>query len=227
MLDDPKVGATTAIYRTIEDVDLPEIIEAIHIETNFIPSVLVASKLGPIKYAFGASIAIRMDVLKRIGGFASIKDYLADDYMLAKKIIKAGNKIKLAPYIVSIIPSTKTVKDAIIHVLRWYRTIKVCNPIGYFFSVICYPTFWAILNSIYLHGSFTSAFMLLLAIFFRMASSISVLLLLDTDIYRSFTNPLSDIISVFIWIWSFLGNKVQWRGKTYKVFFDGRVIQLE
>ena len=50
----------------------------------FIPSVRVATLSGSRSFAFGATIAIRREVLANIGGFKSIANELADDYRLGE-----------------------------------------------------------------------------------------------------------------------------------------------
>lgn len=225
-LDDPQLGATTVIYKVVEDVDLPEFIETLNVETNFVPGVLLASTFAPLRYAFGASIAIRMDVLKKIGGFESVKDYLADDYMLARKIIQAGYRIKLAPHVVSIIPTLSSVKDAFLHVLRWNRTIKVCNPIGYFFSVICYPSVWGLITCMYFDAAFFCVILFLACAFTRMLCSALVLAWIDSDLFKAVPTAVWDAVSVCMWIWALLGNKVIWKGREYKVFRDGSIVEL-
>ncbi len=225
-LDDPQVGATTSIYKVVEDVDLPEVIESLNVETTFIPGVLLATTFAPLRYAFGASIAIRADVLREIGGFASVRDYLADDYMLARKIIDAGYKIKLAPHVVSIVPTLNSVKEAFLHALRWSRTIRICNPIGYLLSVICYPLFWGLFTCIYLDVSSFSLFLFALCAFIRAVCSALVLAWIDSDIFKAVLTPVWDMVSFFIWLWGLFGDKVTWRGREYKVLRDGRIIEL-
>ena len=226
-LDDPKVGATTCIYKVADDVELPEVIESLQVETNFVPSVLLAARFAPLRYAFGASIAIRMDVLKKIGGFESVKDYLADDYMLAQKIIEAGYKIELAPHVVSVIPNHKSVKDALLHVIRWNRTIKVCNPIGYFFSAICYPSVWGVLTAFFYSDSLLATFLFLACTFTRISCAVLVAIFIDADIFKAVFTPVWDATSIILWLWALLGDKVKWRGREYKVLRDGRIRELE
>ena len=226
-LEDPNIGATTAIYKIARDVELPEVLEAAFVGLNFIPSVLLVSHFSDLKYAFGASIAIRADVLEKIGGFSSLKDYLADDYMLAQKIVKAGYKIKLVDYIVDIMPSTKRAKDAILHILRWMRTIKTCNPLGYFFSIVCYPTLWGVLACFYFGPASFGVYLLGLCGFTRMICSALYLAWTKNEIFKAVAAPAWDWITTFMWIWSFLGNTVKWNNKEYKVLSDGRFYEIK
>ena len=49
---------------------------------------------------FGATIALRRDVLDRIGGFARLRDELADDHRMGEAVRGLGLEAVLSPYIV-------------------------------------------------------------------------------------------------------------------------------
>ena len=76
-------------------------------------------------------MAIRRDVLNKIGGFEALTNFLADDYMLGKAVVKQGYKVALVPYIVENIVSECNLKSLFYHELRWARTIRSVQPKGY------------------------------------------------------------------------------------------------
>src|SRR5262245_18440529 len=81
-LADRAVGLTTCLYRGAGHFGLRSVLESLFINTDFIPMVITAQLVEPFRYVFVASIALRRDAYERIGGFASLADYLADDYLL-------------------------------------------------------------------------------------------------------------------------------------------------
>src|SRR5207302_7989977 len=106
------------------------------------PNALVAQWVQPFRYAFGASIAIKRAALDRIGGFAPIADYLADDYQLGRRVADAGYRLVLLPYVVETILDSVTLRDVWRHQVRWARTYRVCQPVGWFFSVVTHAKLW-------------------------------------------------------------------------------------
>src|SRR5207244_13147018 len=90
---------------------LPSVIESLFINTDFVPNALVAQWVQPFRYAFGASIAVRREALERIGGFAAIADYLADDYQLGRRVADAGDGLGVLPYVVAPVLESGTVRD--------------------------------------------------------------------------------------------------------------------
>ena len=59
-------------------------LEALAVNTDFTPMVMLSAAVEPVRYALGATIAIKRAALEQIGGFRAIKDYLADDFHLGK-----------------------------------------------------------------------------------------------------------------------------------------------
>jgi len=125
-LADPRVGLTTCLYRGVGRFGLPSVLESLSINTDFIPMVLAAQIVQRFEYAYGASIAIRREALDRIGGFAPLADYLADDYHLGNRVAKAGYRLVLLPYVVETVLDSVTLADVWRHQLRWARTYRVC-----------------------------------------------------------------------------------------------------
>ncbi len=226
-LEDPDVGATTCVYRIAKAIEVPEIIEAAFVGLTFIPSVLFTWRFLPFKYGFGASIAIRRDVLEKIGGFSVLKDYLADDYMLAKKVSEAGYKIRLAEYVVDITPSVKKTKEAVLHVLRWMRTIRACNPIGFFFSIICYPTLWGLISCLYFGPASLAVYLFIVSGFLRMFCSLLCLAGTEDDVFKAIVSPMWDLFSGILWFLCLIRDEVKWGEKYYKILSDGRFFEVK
>jgi ceramide glucosyltransferase len=41
-----------------------------------------------------------------------------------------------------------------------------------------------------------------------------------------FLLPVKDVVSFFVWLWSFAGSKVYWRGTRYRVAGGGKMIKV-
>jgi len=80
-LADPRVGLVTCLYRPVGD-SFAARFEGLGVATDFAPSALVARLLGVDEFAMGSTLAFRREHLDRIGGFAAVADYLADDYQV-------------------------------------------------------------------------------------------------------------------------------------------------
>ena len=82
LYSDDSIGVVTCLYRARPHEGISSRLEALSINTDFAPMVMLSAIIEPIRYALGATMAIRRAALETIGGFRAIKDMLADDFFL-------------------------------------------------------------------------------------------------------------------------------------------------
>ena len=226
-LADPAVGLTTCLYRGRGHFGLPSIIESLFINTDFVPNALVAQWVQPFRYAFGASIAVTRAALERIGGFASFADYLADDYQLGRHVADAGYRLVLLPFVVETILDSVTLRDVWRHQVRWARTYRVCQPVGWFCSVVTHATLWGLVAAVVAGGPVGWA-ILASALTARLFSLAAIMRLLgepETTRYLGLV-PLKDLVTSAMWLAAFLGRRVVWSGQVFRVRRDGRIVPV-
>ena len=228
-LRDPEVGRTTCLYRGVGRFGLPSVVESLFINTDFTPMVLAAQIVQRFEYAYGASIAFRRDALARIGGFAPLADYLADDYLLGNGIAKAGYRLVLLPYTVETVLDAVTLRDVWRHLLRWSRTYAVQEPVGWFASVVTHATLWGVLAPLATGGSALGWAMLATAICVRLVSlSVILRMLGERETTRwLWLVPLKDLLTSLVWAGGFSGREVTWSGQVLRIQRDGRVVPVQ
>src|SRR5439155_6162169 len=153
-LRDHHVGLVSCFYRLANPATLAMQSEAIAINADFWSQVLQAQNLKPLDFALGAVMATTRGRLESVGGFEALADFLADDYQLGKLIVRQGGRIVRSPVVVECRESPKNWRAVWQHQLRWARTIRVCQPLPYFFSILGNATLWPLL---WLIASFPSA----------------------------------------------------------------------
>jgi ceramide glucosyltransferase len=135
---DAGTGIVTCLYRGVATGGFWTRLGALFIDSWFAPSVAVASRGGSSDFGFGATIAIRADTLRAIGGFDALKDRLADDFWLGELTRRQG----LATVLSEVVVSTDVTEDGLaalwLRERRWMQTIRSLNPPGYAF---CFVTF--------------------------------------------------------------------------------------
>ena len=135
-------GLVCSFYRLANPTTLAMQWEAIAVNADFWSQVLQARSLKPLDFALGAVMATRRRHLQEIGGFAGLVDCLADDYQLGNRIARHGHAIALSPVVAECWSAPMGWADVWKHQLRWARTIRVCQPVPYFFSILSNATFW-------------------------------------------------------------------------------------
>jgi len=219
-LDHPQTGLVTCLYRAQSD-KWPGRWEALGVATEFIPSVLVARLIGSAEFALGSTLLLRAADLQRIGGFAAIGDYLADDYRLGLEITRLGLHVTFASPIVETQLSGETWGDVWRHQLRWTRTIRASRAGGYFGYIVTHATFWAIvaiLAGAWPAGAAALAIRLLAGVL------VGTRILRDPAVARrAWLIPFRDLWGFAIWCCGAFGSTVEWRGQHLRIAKDGKI----
>lgn len=139
----PQTGLVCCFYALANPTTLAMQWEAVGANADFWSQVLQSRTLKPIDFALGAVMATRRQQLNEIGGFRALVDYLADDYQLGQQITRRGYRIELCPVVVECREREQGWREVWAHQLRWARTIRVCQPVPYFFSILSNATWWA------------------------------------------------------------------------------------
>lgn len=228
--DDPKVGLVSCPYRATGLSTPGAVLEAAWVGLEFIPSVFLAARLGPVRFALGATIALRREALEAIGGFAAIRDHLADDYQLGARIAAAGWKVQLAPAFVDLWTSPLGLRDFLLHQVRWARTIRVCNPVGHFFSVLSRPIPFALLASAVEPTSPWAVGAVAATFGVRIATGVVNALTQRCEgkvVLAALLSPLQELLSTVVWLLAWGGRTVVWRGRRFELDAEGRLVRRE
>jgi ceramide glucosyltransferase len=229
-LQQPEVGLATCLYRSGPVHTPGGALEALSVSADFIPSVAIAHYVEGIRFALGAVMALPRQVLESIGGLAGIADYLADDYQLGYRVSQAGLKVQLLPYVVETLGGRQSVADYVSHQLRWARTYRVCRPQGYFAYGITFALPWSLLAWLASGLAPWGGRLVWLCLLTRLAmAAVAERTSLRGRLpWRYFLLlPIKDLISFGLWLMSFLGDTVTWKGRRYRVAPDGRLENLK
>ena len=223
-LQDQSIGLVTCLYRAAAS-SLAGQWEALGINTDFMPSTLVAPLVGIREFGLGSTLCFRREDLDAIGGFASIADYIADDYQLAKRITRSGKPAYMSEVVVETHLSDPDWTAVWRHQVRWARTIRVSRFDGYIGLPVTHAGLWALLC--FLGGLWWLGLMLCSArIITGLAAGWGVLR--SSIVLRWIPAiPLWDLWAFTVWVTGLFGDRVQWRDKQMKLTRDGRLELLK
>lgn len=224
-LADPAVGAVTCLYAGRCRGGRWSRLAAMAINYGFLPSVLVGRLGGRLQGCFGATIALKRATLERVGGFAALRDHLADDHALGEAVRAQGLRVVLSPYVVEDRVAEADFAALVRHELRWARTIRAVAPWSFAASAITHPGAWALL-AIPLAGWAAAPLVL---------GAFAALLALMRTVERALALPPApawlalprDLLSLAVLVMAFCGNTVIWRGRRFAVGPDGRLVMKE
>ena len=213
--DDQRVGAATCVYRgEAADEGLASRLGAMVIVEQFTPSALAAMSLEPLTYCFGATMAVRRDVLDAVGGLSAIGAHLADDHALGNLVSAHGRRVAFAPYAVTNIVSEPGLRALFLHELRWARTIRAVRPKSYAGIILTYPLPLALLYAAMTRDRGRILAVVALAALARLALHHEAQHALGSRRRPSpALIPLRDALGVAVWVMGLRGSTVRWRGR--------------
>ena len=217
--------AVTNLYRGVAVSDFWSKLEALGMSTEFMAGVVVAERLEGMRFALGPSMAIRASCLQSIGGFVSLADYLADDFVLGKKVFETGHQLVLSAHVINHHVHSAGFLNSFIHRLRWNRSSRFSRPLGYLGQGFTHTLPWAAMLFLASPSAWTfGALACSLVLRAGLAWELGARLLNDKAVLGSlWLLPLQDCLSFASWFGGFGGKEIVWRNKRYKLFDDGRM----
>jgi len=220
-LVDPRVGLVTCLYRGMAAETLGSKLESLGISTDFSAGVLAAQRLERgLHFGLGSTLAFRKAELERIGGFKALVDFLADDYELGRRIRALGKEVVLSDVTVETHLPEYTLSGFLQHQLRWFRGVRDARPRGYIGLVSTFGIMWGLLAVIFGGAAPWTWAVLGTVLLLRtvMAFVMCRTVLQDEEGVESlWLVPIRDLIGVGVWIASFTGHTVTWRGDRFRL----------
>jgi ceramide glucosyltransferase len=222
-LHDPQTGVVTCLYKGVSTGGTWSGFGAMHINFGFLPSALVAEALGLGGGCFGATIALRRETLERIGGFAPLRDELADDHRIGDEVRAIGLSVVLSPYIVEARVTENSLAELWRHELRWARTVRAVTSLGFAGSVLAHPVAIAVLAVAAAGFTLTPCIFLVISCLLRWATARVIARALGVPPAKPWVLPLRDALSFAVFVASFFGRTVFWRDQVFHVEASGRM----
>jgi ceramide glucosyltransferase len=223
LLSAPRVGAVTCLYHGTGGDGLWSRLSALAINAHFLPQAITGLSANVTKPCFGATIAMRRSTLETIGGFAPFADELADDYAIGMAVRAAGYEVVTAPFLVGHRCFEASLRQLMRHQIRVARTIKTIDPIGFAGTIITHPWPLALLGM--LSGSTAAALMVIAALASRIMLCRCVERRFDLARESVWLIALQDVLAFAVYVASYFGATVHWRGAAYRVAADGTLLE--
>jgi ceramide glucosyltransferase len=221
-LQRPGVGAVTCLYHGVPLSGRWSSHAALGINTHFLPNVVTALALRVARPCFGSTIAISRTLLSRIGGLAAFADQLADDYEIGQAVRGAGHEVAIPGFTLGHACFHERLRGLLARELRAARTVRSIAPMGYAGAFLTHPFPLALAGA--LLGGEYALVVVAAALACRAALCICAERAFRLPRQPYWLIPSRDLLSFGVYIWSFFGMRVQWRGSRYRVAADGSLL---
>jgi ceramide glucosyltransferase len=227
---DPHVGAVTCAFRGKSAGGPWAWFDAIGQSVEFMAGVLMSNLMEPTKFGLGPTVAVRKDSVGRIGGFAAIREYLSQDFVVGNFIYKAGYEVVLSSHVVDHMSSPRTFRQMWERELRWAMGTRYSRPKGHFGSGLTFAVPYGILGLL-------AAWALghpLIGVGLLVAALVNRMVLCwvagwwaarDPVARRAvLIYPLRDLHGFIIWCASYIAKRSLWRDNNYVLLKGGKLV---
>jgi ceramide glucosyltransferase len=227
---DEQVGCATCLYRgVVVKGGLWSHLEAVGMTIEMSSGICADSLMAPVRFALGPTMVTRRARVEEVGGFESIADYCADDFVLGNRIAKNGYKVVLSGHAIDHMVLQADFVDSIEHQVRWMKSTRFSRPKGHLGTSLTYGVLFGVM-------AWAAALLLGMPVLGWCALLGSVLgrgiqawmvsrhVVNERRIWTTILLfPLRDLIGPVIWALSYASNRIQWRGEVYELVEGGRM----
>ncbi len=131
-LAEPGVGLVTNLFAGVEEEHSGAALENLQLNGTVAAGVALASVLR-ITCVVGKSMLMPVRVLEAIGGFASVRNLLAEDQAIGLRVRKAGYSIRLSHHVIANVNRHRSFRWFLNRHSRWFKIRRRCRS----------PPFWS------------------------------------------------------------------------------------
>jgi ceramide glucosyltransferase len=217
----PGIGAVSCLYAG-EGQGRWAQLAAMGIGYQFLPNAAFGTATGLAHPCFGSTIALRRQTLDEIGGFATFRDCLADDYEIGRAVRAKGYGLAYPPLTVRHICTERSLRELWTHELRWARTIRTVDPVGHFGSAVTHAVPLGLLGAV-LAFSLPGVAVLATVLAARLFLKSRIDHIAGVRAGPAWLLPVRDVLSFGVFLASLAGRRVAWRGDRLSIGERGRI----
>lgn len=219
---DPRVGLVSNMIRGTGGRSLGSILENLHLNSFIVGSVCMLDRMLGMPCVIGKSMLMRRTAFDGIGGFMTVKNVLAEDYIIGKRMHDAGIKVVLSTHLINNVNEFWSLKQFLNRHTRWGKIRWKIGGFRYVAELAGNPVFISFLPIIFWEASkltvLSAALIMCIKILgdYLTARTIAG----DMKLSRYLLVPVKDILIGCIWFVPLLSATVAWRGNRYLIGKD-------
>ena len=221
-MDDPSVGLVSNMIRGLGGRSLGAHMENLHLNSFIVGSVCFLDKYLKMPCVVGKSMLMRKAELEDIGGFGSVKDFLAEDYIIGKRIHELGKRVVLSSHLINNVNEYWGIKRFINRHTRWGKLRWQIGGAKYLSELAGNAVFMSFVPILIMPISKVSLLLAATVSFLKIVHDLYIGNKLRADMHPLLylLSPVKDLIVGLIWFVPILSNTVAWRGNRYIIGKD-------
>jgi ceramide glucosyltransferase len=195
------------------------LLDNLHLLATIGPGVVAAKRVAGEDVVVGKSMAMRRADLEALGGFETVKDVLAEDYVLGGLVARElGKRVALAARPVENVSQDKRVRDFVDRYRRWAvihrQSVKL--PV-YLAEALLQPACFAAAAAAFDRSLGALALLLVAGEIALVAATARRLRPGGLPLLALLAIPLKDALVGLAWVHGLVSRRVEWRGHLLQV----------
>jgi ceramide glucosyltransferase len=219
--DQPDVGLVSHLFVATGAVSVASRIETLYLNGCLQPGTALLAGLLRKPCVVGKSILVSRAALDGIGGFPSLEAFLAEDYLIGRKILGAGYRVVLSADVLETTEVRKTAQAAFARHRRWAMMRRRLGGALYLCEVFSGPLPWALAAAV--AGAPVPAGVLL-AVRYGLEAAMAASQGRPLSALDGLLLPVRDLAAAATFLAGLVGNSVSWRGRRLRIGKDTRIL---
>lgn len=234
-LADPRVGLVTSPFTGIGGEDprmglggsLGAIFDNLHLGT-FVAGSMAAARTVGHPLVVGKSMLFRRSDLEALGGWTSVRNILAEDYVLGRRFATAGHRVALARRALTVIHRRRPLRGFLGRHLRWSQMRRRISLAAYLGEPLLNPTPWLLATLAAALGGLSAGPLTAPALALLTAAGLVLKVALDGGQLRRLSGrrpplrhlvwvPVKDLTIFALWTFGLFRRELDWRGNRLRV----------
>jgi len=227
LLADPGVGMVTSPIVGDGARRLGALLDNLHMTASIGPGMVGAQRVSGKDFVVGKSMALWRHDLMRLGGFESVRDVLAEDYVLGRRIRPTlGKRVAMATRPVVNLVRDRDLAGFLDRYGRWAVLHRQCIGVPTFFAqLLLNPSLVALAALLVAPGRLSAlAFVNVLVLRALIDGAAGLAQGRVFSLGELAVTPLRDACLAVAWLRGLLTDRVVWRGNTLRVGRGSRLV---
>ncbi|KAF0183675.1 MAG: ceramide glucosyltransferase [Nitrospirae bacterium] len=219
---DPGVGIVSNMIRGTGGRSWGAIFENLHLNSFIVGSVCMLDRILKMPCVIGKSMLMRRTDLEAVGGLSAVRDVLAEDYVIGKRMHDAGKKVVLSTHLINNVNEFWSMKKFLNRHTRWGKLRWKIGGLRYVSELIGNPVFVSCLPIVFWTANEITVLTAALVGSMKILGDYLLARSIDCDMKpsRYLLVPVKDFIIGCIWFIPLLSQTVIWRGNRYLIGKD-------